>query len=86
MTERKLSDLNPEFEPTALWFDCPVCVRTHSIAVSWVAPCPYNEGRIWQLVDARPEHLTLVPSIDCSRGASGCTFHGWVQDGKVVWT
>lgn len=86
MPERKLSDLNPEFEPTALWFDCPVCTPTHSIAIAWVAPSPYNEGRLWQLVDARPEHFTLAPSIDCTRGASRCTFHGHVQDGKVVWT
>ncbi len=39
----------------------------------------------WKVENADPEHLTLTPSLGCSRWRSGeCIGHWWARDGKLV--
>lgn len=48
----------------------------------WVSYEPKSnwgyKGEEWEVLDDRPDHLTLTPSINCS----GCKSHGYITDGR----
>lgn len=67
-----------------LYFVCPVCTNGHGIVVSWEPPSLFPSGAIWKKSGSSIDDLTITPSINCAIG-DGCTFHGWVRDGQVVW-
>lgn len=89
MTERTLRELDGEITQIdgrdGVFFDCPCCTPTHGICATWSGPSLYPSGAVWRL-EGEPnlDELTLTPSIDCS-SSGHCTFHGWVQGGKVRW-
>jgi hypothetical protein len=98
--EKSLRELKGQFVKFAeradnvLMFDCPVCERGHSIAVSFTAPSLFGSGAIWSKSSDDIATVTVSPIIDCTGALkladgreikSQCKFHGWVRDGKVQW-
>lgn len=63
-------------------FACPGCGSR-----SWLALGPDNPSPRWVVTAgdvARPDTVTLSPSIFHTRERGGCGWHGWLRDGVLV--
>ena len=63
-------------------FACPGCGSR-----SWLAIGPDNPSPRWVVTAgdvARPDTVTLSPSIFHTRERGGCGWHGWLRDGVLV--
>lgn len=87
MNSKKLSELDPDFNLSRLFFICPACEKHHSIRVSISEEGKGNDkwgSPIWKRTGDSVDNLSIHPSINCSVGGS-CKFHGWIKNGIVTW-
>lgn len=88
----KLIDLHPTFYGAAdcsgmgILFDCP-CGCDEKCGVPFANPISGGEPRDgWQRTGETFETLTLIPSLQRVKSASGhgCDWHGFVTNGEVT--
>lgn len=62
--------------------DCP----NYRLGAYWEQPDPANHNYpLWSKTGDVLENISLIPSLDGTKAGSGCTFHGHITNGKVIW-
>lgn len=73
-------------EANGLEFQCPVCENGHMLLCFFKGQVPDDwepgPGR-WTPTGTTIADISLLPSIDVTKGKSGCPFHGYVTNGQV---
>lgn len=93
MPEAALKDLDPAWTDHGLMFQCPACPDGHYVMPQFWGEPLYPSKAIWRLTagckGAPFENVSVEPSINCTvkpdGGPTGCGFHGWVTNGRVLW-